>query len=148
MHRHGPAGAEGRALGALEERQTEGGRLPNVRGTRAASKILALNGEIAPAKSCVDRLNSPGQIGHDCRKRARQLLIPKRTWEVRRSVTCGSLVIPGRSLILGRRECGVCAYFGTPFGLLPSFLRQHWPNCCSITSSTRDASHVATKLSR
>jgi hypothetical protein len=45
------AEAEGRALGALEERPMDGRRLLSIRGTRAASKILALNGEIAPASS-------------------------------------------------------------------------------------------------
>src|SRR6266849_5067591 len=43
------AEAEGRALRALEERPMGGRRRPSARGTRAVSKILALNGGIAPA---------------------------------------------------------------------------------------------------
>src|SRR5713101_6161478 len=43
------AEAEGRALIALEERPMGGRRRPSARGTRAVSKILALNGGIAPA---------------------------------------------------------------------------------------------------
>src|ERR1700688_1569537 len=40
--------AEGRAVGAMEERPMGGGRRPSARGTRAVSKILASNGGIAP----------------------------------------------------------------------------------------------------
>ena len=43
------AKAKGWPLGALEERPLGGGRRPSTRGTRAVSKILALNGGIAPA---------------------------------------------------------------------------------------------------
>ena len=43
------AEAEGRALGALEERPMAVKRRPRARGTRAVFKILAFNGEIAPA---------------------------------------------------------------------------------------------------
>jgi len=43
------AKAKGWALGALEERPLGGGRRPSARGTRAVSKILALNGGIVPA---------------------------------------------------------------------------------------------------
>ena len=68
----GHAEAKGKALRALEERPTGGRRRPTARETGAVSKILALNGGIAPAprlecpseQCCVDRLSSPGQSGH------------------------------------------------------------------------------------
>ena len=64
----GHAEAKGKALRALEERPMGARRRPTARETRAVSKILALNGGIAPAprlecpseQCCVDRLNSPG----------------------------------------------------------------------------------------
>ena len=45
----GHAQAKGKALRALEERPMGGRRRPTARETRAVSKILALNGGIAPA---------------------------------------------------------------------------------------------------
>src|SRR5580700_9616812 len=45
----GHAEAKGKALRALEERPMGGRRGPTARETRAVSKILALNGGIAPA---------------------------------------------------------------------------------------------------
>ena len=53
----GHAEAKGKALRALEERPMGGRRRPTARETRAVSKILALNGGIAPAP----RLECPSE---------------------------------------------------------------------------------------
>jgi hypothetical protein len=51
VHGHGPRGSRRPSSRSAGEGPMDGGRLPSVRGTRAASKIITLNGEIGPASS-------------------------------------------------------------------------------------------------